>query len=68
MASTATPSRQRRGTFVLNVWDEPLARDRQVAAVREALGEEAFAAAWAAGQAMTPEEAIATALEGGAGG
>jgi tetratricopeptide (TPR) repeat protein len=59
---------QRRGIFVLNVWDEPVARDRRVAAVREALGEEAFAAAWAAGQAMTPEEAVAAAQEDGAGG
>ena len=44
---------QRRGTFVLNVWDDRVARDRQIDAVRAALGEEAFAAAWAAGQAMT---------------
>jgi hypothetical protein len=54
----------RRGTFVLYVWDERVARDRQVAAVRTALGEEAFAAAWAAGQSMTLEEATALALEG----
>ena len=33
--------------------------ERQVAAVRATLGEEAFAAAWAEGQAMTPEEAVA---------
>ena len=32
-------------------------------AVRAALGEEAFAAAWAAGQAMTVEEAMAYAIE-----
>ncbi len=49
---------QRRGTFVLHVWDDPVARDRQVAARRAALGDEAFAAAWAEGQAMTPTEAI----------
>jgi predicted ATPase len=55
---------QRRGTFVLNVWDDRVARDRQVAAVRTALGGAAFAAAWAAGHAMTPDEAIALALEG----
>jgi predicted ATPase len=36
--------------------------------VCEALGDETFAAAWAAGQAMTPAEAMATALEDGAGG
>jgi hypothetical protein len=41
--------------------------DRAVEAMRVALGEQALAAAWAAGQAMTPEEAIATALEDGAG-
>jgi Tfp pilus assembly protein PilF len=54
----------RRGTFVLNVWDERVARERQVEAVRAALGEAAFAAAWGAGQAMTPEQAIADALDG----
>jgi hypothetical protein len=32
--------------------------------VREALGEEAFAAAWAEGRALHLEEAIALALEG----
>jgi non-specific serine/threonine protein kinase len=53
---------QRRGIFVLNVWDEPVARDRQVAVVRAALGEEAFAAAWAAGQGLGPEAALARAL------
>ncbi len=36
--------------------------DRSVAAAREALGEEAFEAAWAEGRAMTMEEAIAYAL------
>jgi non-specific serine/threonine protein kinase len=34
------------------------------AATRAALGEEAFAAAWAAGQALAPDEAVAQALEG----
>jgi hypothetical protein len=53
----------RKGTFVLNVWDDPVTRDRQVAAVRAALGEEAFAAAWAEGRALPLEEAIALALE-----
>jgi predicted ATPase/transcriptional regulator with XRE-family HTH domain len=38
--------------------------DRTLAASREALGEEAFAAAWAAGAAMTPDEAAASAIEG----
>ena len=37
--------------------------DQAIAAARAALGEEAFAEAWAEGQAMTPEEAIAYALE-----
>jgi hypothetical protein len=36
--------------------------DRDVDAARAALGEEAFAAAWEAGQALSPEEAIAEAL------
>ena len=36
--------------------------DRDVAAVRAALGEAAFAAAWAEGRAMTMEQAIAEAL------
>jgi hypothetical protein len=34
-----------------------------LAAVRTALGEEAFAAAWAAGRAMSLEDAIALALD-----
>jgi predicted ATPase/class 3 adenylate cyclase/DNA-binding CsgD family transcriptional regulator len=36
------------------------AYDRSVAAVRSSLGEKAFAAAWAEGRAMTPEQAIRT--------
>src|SRR5579859_208470 len=36
--------------------------DRDLAAAREQLGEAAFAAAWAEGQAMTPEQAIELAL------
>ena len=39
------------------------AYDQRVAAVRAALGEEEFARAWAEGQAMTLEQAIASALE-----
>jgi hypothetical protein len=35
---------------------------RGVVTLRTALGEEAFAAAWEAGRALTPEEAIAEAL------
>jgi hypothetical protein len=36
--------------------------EAQIAAARVALGEEAFAAAWAEGEAMTLEEAVAVAL------
>jgi len=39
--------------------------DRDVDAVRAALGEEAFAAIWAAGGAMTSQEAVAEALKEG---
>jgi DNA-binding CsgD family transcriptional regulator len=35
--------------------------DRHIASAREALGEERFAAAWAAGQALTLEDAVAEA-------
>lgn len=44
---------------------EPAVRqehERQVAAVHAALGEEVFAAAWAMGQALSPEQAVAMAL------
>lgn len=37
--------------------------ERAVNAVRRQIGEEVFAAAWAAGRAMTTEQAIAEALE-----
>jgi hypothetical protein len=37
--------------------------DRVLAACRVALGEEAFQAAWAAGQQLTLEQAIAEALD-----
>ncbi|HLK60760.1 MAG TPA: hypothetical protein VKU00_29625 [Chthonomonadaceae bacterium] len=36
--------------------------EKRVSAVREALGEEAFATAWKTGSRMSPEEAIAYAL------
>ena len=39
--------------------------DKQMASVREALGEEAFAAAWDAGRAMTWEQAVEYALSEG---
>jgi hypothetical protein len=57
----------RKGTFVLNVWDDRVARDRQIATVRVALGEEAFAAAWAEGHATTLEQAIACVRLNGVG-
>jgi non-specific serine/threonine protein kinase len=38
--------------------------ERSLAAARARLGEEAFAAAWAEGRAMTPERAVEYALEG----
>jgi len=37
--------------------------DRNVAGVRETLGEEAFAIAWARGQALTLEQAVTYARE-----
>ena len=42
--------------------DEQHEYDRLLAAAREQLGEDAFAAAWAAGRALTLEQAIAEAL------
>jgi predicted ATPase/class 3 adenylate cyclase len=39
--------------------DEHVRHDQAVADAKEALGEEAFAAAWARGEAMTPEEIVA---------
>jgi tetratricopeptide (TPR) repeat protein len=42
--------------------DRLAARDRDISALRSALGEEAFAAAWAAGQALPLDQAIAEAL------
>jgi hypothetical protein len=39
-----------------------------LATARQALSAAAFAAAWAVGQAMTPEQAVACALEGAPGG
>jgi hypothetical protein len=44
--------------------DERAGHDQAVHAMRAALGEETFAATWAAGQALPLEQAIALALEG----
>jgi hypothetical protein len=44
--------------------DERADHDQAVHAMRTALGEEAFAAAWSAGRALPLEQAIALALEG----
>jgi predicted ATPase/Tfp pilus assembly protein PilF len=46
----------------------PGSHEEQARATRDGLGEEAFAAAWAEGEAMTLEEAVAFALEEGADG
>ncbi|HWQ11215.1 MAG TPA: tetratricopeptide repeat protein [Roseiflexaceae bacterium] len=47
------------------IWPDDRARYEQiVAAVRAALGDEDFAAAWSAGAALTLEQAVAEALEG----
>ncbi len=43
---------------------ERVERDRALAAARAALGEEAFAAVYAEGQAMTMEQAVEYALDG----
>ena len=46
----------RKGTFVLNVWDDRVARDRQIAAVRAALGDAGVRGGVGAGQTMALEE------------
>jgi tetratricopeptide (TPR) repeat protein len=50
-------------TFLM--FDRAAGAEENVAAVRMALGERGFAAAWAEGRAMTLEEAVADALGGG---
>jgi DNA-binding CsgD family transcriptional regulator len=54
--------RQRMGAVRFKVWDA--AYDASVAAVRDALGEQDFDAAWAEGAALSTEEAIAYAQRG----
>jgi non-specific serine/threonine protein kinase len=56
--------RERSGATSLPLWRAE--RERNVAATRASLGEEAFTAAWAAGRSLTVEQAIEEALrEGG---
>ena len=45
------------------VREDQVALEHAVAAARAALGEAAFATAWAAGRALTPAQAIAEALD-----
>ena len=54
---TAQALRQARGTPLPPVYAADY--DRAVAAARSQLGEQAFAAAWAQGRTMTPEQALA---------
>jgi tetratricopeptide (TPR) repeat protein len=51
------------GTFHISSTDRTV-NERTIAAVRAMLGEDAFAAAWAAGQALALEDAVALGLEG----
>ena len=50
-----------RGLVVPEAYRGPYVR--AVAGIRRALGEEAYGAAWSAGQMLSPEEAIAEALQ-----
>ena len=54
--------RQRIGEVRYKVWDA--AHEASVAALRDAMGENDFDAAWAEGAALSPEEAIAYAQRG----
>jgi serine/threonine-protein kinase PknK len=56
----AAALRERLGTAVAS-WEQP-AHEQRLAAVRAALGEEAFAAAWAAGAALPVAETVAAVL------
>ena len=60
MAWGGVGTRHRLGAAV-PPWERP-AHERRVAAVRVALGEEAFTAAWAAGAALPPEVIMAEAM------
>ncbi|HUG38093.1 MAG TPA: hypothetical protein VML54_14135 [Candidatus Limnocylindrales bacterium] len=60
LLGAAEALRDASGTREMPDW--PRANDQDVAAVRAALGDEAFAAAWAEGRAMSMEQAVAYAL------
>jgi hypothetical protein len=53
--------REAQGVPVASDWQA--GHEQAVRAMRAALGEEAFAAAWAEGRALSPEDAVALALE-----
>jgi predicted ATPase/DNA-binding CsgD family transcriptional regulator len=59
----AEAMRERSGAVSSVIWRAE--HERNVAAARASLGEEAFAAAWAAGRALSVDAAIAEALGGG---
>lgn len=58
----ATPSSFRALGTVIIAPDDPAQFDREVAALHARLGDAAFAAAYTAGRAMSPEQTIAYAL------
>jgi hypothetical protein len=62
IAGTAARLRETSGTPSWPVVQR--SRERWLAAANEALGEEAFQAAWREGHAMEPQQAITYALEG----
>ena len=61
LAGAAARLRDASGTSLWPLVQQ--SRERWLAAAHETLGEDAFRTAWAEGQAMTPEHAVAEALE-----
>lgn len=59
MLGAAAYHRDERGMGFIDEEDEQL-HDQAVVDAKAALGQEAFAAAWARGQAMTVEEVVAS--------